>query len=137
MFNSRLLQFIFNILLMLFLLLLADVHRASASLFGVSFEASCDVGVVFGNGSNHSDNGDSTGSIDLGCGGTGFAADFYGEGEDAMTMASSVTGGSIEIGSVGVQLATKALSTPSLTERTRTLASTRVGGTRSQSPVRP
>jgi hypothetical protein len=96
---------------LILLCLLWNAPGALATPFGVSFESSCGVQVAFGTGSNHSDNGDSTGSIDLGCGGSGFYANFYGPGEDARTQASSVTGGTIEIGSVGVQLVTKAQST--------------------------
>jgi len=114
MFGSRpRLKFFVGNLLLLLLFLFFGVPQALASSFGVSVQASCGVQVDFGTGSNHSYNSTTSGQIPgLGCGGSGFAADFYGPGEDAMTMASSVAGGSVGFGSVGVNLETKATSTP-------------------------
>jgi hypothetical protein len=114
MFNSRTrLRLFVSSVLLLFLFLLFGVPGAFATPFGVSVQASCDAQADFGDSQYLSYDSSAPGGIPaLNCATAGLYEDFYGEGEDAVTSAAGSANGSVGIGSVGVQLATKASSTP-------------------------
>jgi PEP-CTERM motif len=114
MFSSRngLNAFISNLLSLLVFAVLV-VPGALAAPFGASVEASCGVQLDFGPTSSHPFNSSSAGAIPaLNCASAGFDEGFYGPGQDAKTSGSSSANGSIGFGAVGVNLATKASSTP-------------------------
>jgi PEP-CTERM motif len=107
------LKFLISSVVLLLLLLVCAAPKAFASGSGASVEASCGVQLDFGPTSSQPFNSSSPGSIPpLNCASTGFSQDFYGPGQDARTSASASTNGSIGFGAVGVNLTTKASSTP-------------------------
>jgi PEP-CTERM motif len=114
MFSSRTrLKFFISNLLLLPLFLLFGVPGALASSFGASVEASCGVQLDFGPTRNQPYNASSPGAIPaLNCASAGLDEGFYGPGQDAVTSGSASANGAVGFGAVGVNLATKASSTP-------------------------
>jgi PEP-CTERM motif len=109
--RTRLKFFIASLLLPAFVLFGAP--RALAASFGASVEASCGVQLDFGPTDNNPYSASFPGAIPaLNCASAGFAADFYGEGEGAATSGLASASGSVGFGAVGVNLATRASSTP-------------------------